>query len=240
MQELYGPTITDPSLKELGEFAKWYNEKLGNYPIIVGGWAVYCYTKGLGSKDIDVVFLGEATKHMTLFDYFRSHGYKERSRSLFDKEFVKSVKVKDREVEIIIDAVSANRIIIFEGRKARLPWTWAVKHNVKHKIGKAAIYIPTIELLLVYKIGAILGRSTLMKTGLDVNYYRSKIWKDIYDIITLSQLEIDAKKVDKFLGESKLAEYKTEIIQIIEDNYDGELKTLLKDADLSDIKNILM
>src|SRR3990167_6007419 len=117
MQELYGPTITDPSLKELGEFAKWYNEKLGNYPIIVGGWAVYCYTKGLGSKDIDVVFLGEATKHMTLFDYFRS-----------------------------------------------------------------------------------------------------KIWKDIYDIITLSQLEIDAKKVDKFLGESKLAEYKTEIIQIIEDN----------------------
>jgi hypothetical protein len=41
MRELYSKEITDPSLKELKEFAGWYNEKVGNYPIIVGGWAVY-------------------------------------------------------------------------------------------------------------------------------------------------------------------------------------------------------
>lgn len=102
MQELYNSTITDPSLTELEEFAKWYNEKVGNYPIIVGGWAVYCYTKGLGSKDIDVVFLGAATKHMTLFDYFRSHEYTERTRSLFDKEFVKIIKSQSRETKSVL------------------------------------------------------------------------------------------------------------------------------------------
>ncbi len=46
MKEIYDPSITDPSLEELKEFALWYNEKIGNYPLIVGGWAVYFYTKG--------------------------------------------------------------------------------------------------------------------------------------------------------------------------------------------------
>ncbi len=118
MKELYSNAVTDPSLRELEEFASWYNEKVGNYPIIVGGWAVYCYTKGMGSKDIDVVFLGDAAKHRTLFDYFRAHAYTERSRTFFDKEFVKLVKNQGKEVEVIIDAVSSNRTIIFEDRKA--------------------------------------------------------------------------------------------------------------------------
>ncbi len=239
MKDIYSNKITDPSLRELEEFVTWYNEKLGNYPVIVGGWAVYCYTKGMGSKDIDVVFLGDATKHKTLFDYFRAHGYSERRRSFFDKEFVKLIKVETQEIEIIIDAVSANRVIIFDGRKARLPWNWAVKYSVKNKIGNATIYIPTIELLLVYKLGAILGRNTNLKTGLDINYYRSKLWKDVYDVLTLTQFEIDTKKVDKFLNESGLAEYKNEILQIIEDNFDYELKSLLRDVSLVKIRKIL-
>jgi len=90
LKEIYSSKITDPSLNELREFAKWYNEKVGNYPIIVGGWAVYCYTKGLGSKDIDVVFLGDAAKHSTLFDYFRAHGYTERPkfRKVYKPQFM--------------------------------------------------------------------------------------------------------------------------------------------------------
>jgi len=66
---------------ELKDFSQWYNEKVGYYPLIVGGWAVYCYTRGLGSKDIDVVFPGSESKHTTLFNYFRTHGYSERSRT---------------------------------------------------------------------------------------------------------------------------------------------------------------
>ncbi|MFH1222050.1 MAG: hypothetical protein V1492_03120 [Candidatus Micrarchaeota archaeon] len=38
MKEIYSSSITNPSLRELEEFAGWYNEKLGNYPIIVGGF----------------------------------------------------------------------------------------------------------------------------------------------------------------------------------------------------------
>ncbi|MDO8554538.1 MAG: hypothetical protein Q7S22_07050 [Candidatus Micrarchaeota archaeon] len=239
MKELYSEIITDPSLKELEEFALWYNEKIGNYSIIVGGWAVYFYTKGLGSKDIDVVFMGDKTKHVTLFDYFRSHGYVERSRSFFDKEFVKPVKTKLGDVEIIVDAVSSNRTIIFDGKKARLPWSWAVKHSNKHKVGKTMIYIPTIELLIVYKLGAVLGRNINLKTGLDFDYYKSKLWKDVYDIVSLSQLKVDSEKVNSFLKDSGLDLYKDEILQIMEDNFDDESRSLLKNNSLDKIKGLL-
>ena len=239
MKELYGRDITEPSLKELEEFALWYNEKLGNYPILVGGWAVYCYTKGLGSKDIDVVFLGDKAKHVTLFDYFRSHGYSERTRTFFDKEFVKIVKNKNNEVEIIIDAVSSNRIIIFEGRKTRLSWDLAVRNSVKHKIGDATVYIPTLELLLTYKLGAILGRNINLRTGLDTNYYRSKLWKDVYDVISLSKFEMNAGTVHNFLPRSKLYDYRSEIMTAIEDNYDDEIRSLLNDTSLIKIRKLL-
>lgn len=239
MQELYASEITDSSLKELKTFAKWYNEKIGNYPVIVGGWAVYCYTKGLGSKDIDVVFPGDTSKHATLSAYFQSHGYIERKRTFFDKEFVKPVKSKGREVEIIIDAVSANRTIIFEGKKARLPWSWAPKHSVKHELGGAIIYIPAIELLLTYKLGAILGRSYNLRTGFDFDYYKSKLWKDVYDVLSLSQLKIDSIKVRGFLKESNLAVYNSEILAAIGDNFNAETKALLSNSSLENIAEML-
>jgi len=236
MKELYSNTITDPSLNELNEFARWYNEKLGNYPVIVGGWAAYCYTKGLGSKDIDVVFLGDAVKHKTLFDYFRAHGYAERRRSLFDKEFVKM----NNDVEIIIDAVSSNRTIIFEGRKVRLPWSWAVRHSSLYDLGDSKIYVPTLELLLTYKFGAILGRNIQLKTGLEFDYYRSKLWKDVYDVVSLSHLKIKQKNVDSFLAKSGLDEYAGEIMSVIEDNFDEEVKSSAKESSLQRTRKILM
>ena len=239
MRELYDDAITGPSLKALEELAKWYNEKLGNYPLIVGGWAAYCYTKGLGSKDIDIIFQDDRSKHSTLMLYFMSHGYTERRRDFFDREFVKEVRSWKRTIEVIVDAASVKRTIIFEGRKARLPWAWAMKHNVKRKVGGATIYVPTIELLLTYKLGAVLGRNFLLKTGADFEYYRSKLWKDVYDVVSLSGIDLDAKKVGGFLAESGLGDYGEEIMQIIEDNYSEETRKLLKEASLDGIRKIL-
>jgi len=239
MKELYSRTITDPSLKELDDFSKWYNEKIGNYPVIVGGWAVYCYTHGLGSKDIDVVFPGDETKQATLSAYFQSHGYIERSRSFFDKEFAKPVKAGKHEIEIIIDAVSSKRFIVIEGKNARLPWGWAAKHNVRYELENSMIYIPTIELLFVYKLGAVLGRNIKLKTGLDFDYYRSKLWKDVYDVLSLAKLKMESKEIEKFMVGSGLMDSKDEILQIIEDNFDDEIKMSAGVESLAGIKKII-
>ena len=240
MKEIYDPTITDPSLEELKEFALWYNEKIGNYPVIVGGWAVYFYTKGLGSKDIDVIFAGAAAKNATLLAYFHSHGFRTRSQSLFDYEFYKELKAKGQTLEIIIDAASQERVITFEGRKARLPWAWAFKHSIKHEVGKATVYIPELELLVVYKLGAILGRNDYIKAGDRVAHYRAKIWKDVYDVMNLCALELDAGKVRKFLKESGLDEFAADILQIMEDNFNDETRSLMPGASLDKIRNILL
>ena len=240
MREIYSEEITDPSLNELKEFASWYNEKLGNYPIIVGGWAVYFYTKGLGSKDIDVVFLDARAKDATLAAYFHSHGYIEKKRDFFDREYVKNVQVGDREIEIIIDAVSSKRTIIFEGKDARIPWSWAVKHNTEYRVGNASIYLPEIELLMMYKLGAILGRNIYLRTGLDFDYYSSKLWKDVIDVALLSKLKIDKKEFGKFMTESGLKKYAEEIMEIIEANFNDESKLILKENGLETIRGILL
>lgn len=120
MKEFYSEETTGPSLRELEEFASWYNEKIGNYPIIVGGWAVYCYTGGLGSKDIDAVFLGDQVKHGTLFPYFAAHGYAEHKKNWFETEWTKVIEKNNSEFEIVIDAVSslpAKRAKIGSSRK---------------------------------------------------------------------------------------------------------------------------
>ncbi len=242
MKEKYTPEITDPSLKELEELASWYNEKMGTYPVIVGGWAAYIYTRGLGSKDIDVVFPDDRSKHATLSMYFAAHGYAERRKSLFDVELIKIVKSKGREVEIIVDAVSAKRFIIIEGTKVRIPWAWAIKHNVTKRIGKAVVYVPTLELLLAYKLGAIFGRNEQLKLVADaaqLQYFRSKIWKDVFDVISLSKLEIDSGALDKFLEESGLAKYRTEIMQLIEDNHDEQLRSATEGVPLSIIRKLV-
>lgn len=242
MKELYSKEITDPSLEELGELARWYNNHLGNHPIIVGGWAAYIYTGGLGSKDIDIVFPDAKSKYATLPYYFASHGYSEKQTSLFDKEFVKKIRAGKREVEIVIDAVAADRVIPVKGGKVKIPWSWAKKNCVDRDIGRATVCIPTLEALLSYKLGAVLGRNEQLRLESDpgqIQYFRSKVWKDVYDVISLSKLDVDRKRVDGFLAESGMDKYREEIMQNIDDNYDTEMRGLLSEVPISRIRKIV-
>ncbi|MFH1393910.1 MAG: hypothetical protein ABIH29_03435, partial [Candidatus Micrarchaeota archaeon] len=85
----------------------------------------------------------------------------------------------------------------------------------------------------------IIGRNINLRTGIDFEYYRSKLWKDAYDVVSLTQLELDQAKVDMFLKESKLDDLKDEMLGILDDNFDDEIKSLLKGASLAKIRKIL-
>lgn len=217
MKELYDKAITDASLDELVNFAKWMNEKVGHTPVIVGGWAAYAYVGGFGSKDIDVIFPNDAVMSKVLADYFHCEGYTERRRDFFQKEYYKEVPVKGQKIEIIIDAASGKRIIEVNGTEARIPWAWAGKHSVKHRLKGAEIYVPEIELLLAYKMGAILGRSNLLGAAMGERaaYLRSKVWKDAYDVLSLSQKDVSSEKLVHFLKDSHLDKYFAEINTIV-------------------------
>ncbi len=186
MEADYGLDITEETRKELVDFIRWYNRVIGHDPLIVGGWAAWAYHQGLGSKDIDVVFPSAASKQATLLDYFRSHGFKNRSVDLFDYEFYKERKTPGgRVVEVLVDAVSADRNVIVSGTSITIPWGLAEKHKRRFYFGpNAEAYIVSPELLLVYKVGALVGREYKRKSavGSRLAHYRTKIWKDARDV----------------------------------------------------------
>ena len=64
--------------------------------------------------------------------------------------------------------------------------------------------MPVVELLLMHKIGAAIGRMLLRKTQAS-DYLESKIWKDCYDITNLlARLPIKQVQLKKFLEQAKL------------------------------------
>ena len=107
MNNFYYRELTDASFQELLGFAVWMNRFFSHYPTIVGGWAVWCYIRGLGSRDIDVVFMDASSRDKALAHYFLHNGYDETGTFL-EKTYVKRVKTKRGVEEIIIDACTAS------------------------------------------------------------------------------------------------------------------------------------
>lgn len=209
MKEFYEPDITEETKKELIDFVKWYNKLVGHEPLIVGGWAAWAYHKSLGSKDIDVVFPGEASKQVTLLEYFQRNDYKQRPTSFFDYEFYKIRKTSGgREVEVLVDAVSSNRKVIVSGTSVTIPWGFAERFKREYSFSEdAKAYIVEPELLLVYKIGALIGRSKELQTATATQntYFESKLWKDVQDVYgLLKSCDLDPPTLFYLLKESCL------------------------------------
>lgn len=191
MNDFYYEEFTQASFQELLNFASWMNKFFGYYPTIVGGWAVWCYTNGLGSRDIDVVFPDASSRNKALARYFFENDYEETGTFL-EKTYVKKIETEKGTEEIIVDACTTSDKRIIKNLDVTLPWKWVVKHSQRHKLGdNNYIYIPIPELLLTYKIGAALGRREALKTVRETGYLESKIWKDLYDFASLAKT-IDA------------------------------------------------
>jgi len=113
---------------------------------------------------------------------------------------------------------------------------------VEKDIGKATVYVPTLEALISYKIGAILGRNELLRQESDpaqLQYFRSKVWKDVYDAVSLSKFDVDLKKIGGFFDESGMGKFRGEVMQIIDDNYDAEMQGMLREVPITRIRMIV-
>lgn len=208
MDNKYNKEITTASFQELIEFAKWSNKVYGNYPIIIGGWAVHSYTKGLGSRDIDIVFPNRQLKHEVLINFFKARNYKEEG--VFSKTFFKEVEMEHAIEKIYIDACSLeDKNYLKDNERITLPWKLTVDHSNKIQLeNNVFIYIPKIEVLVLYKIKALLDRQhDLRKEGTN-SYLESKIWKDKEDIASLIKVNnFDKKLLKKLLEDRMFKEY---------------------------------
>lgn len=233
-EDIYYDEITQESFKEMLEVCNWFNKTRGYFPIIIGGWAVYLHHPTLGSRDIDILFPDRILKHEMINEYLYSHGYK--SEGLFEKEFFKEIITPKRKERIIIDACSIEDVNRLKGTEIIIPWDLALKYQIKKKIENFELYIPQVEVLLLYKVKAAYDRKYDLKTTYDPFYLQQKIEKDQIDIITLiSNCEIDFKLLQKLLANYKFANYFKLILEEIEtkseitDKYQSNWKSIKND-----------
>ncbi|MFH0715133.1 MAG: hypothetical protein V1847_05175 [Candidatus Diapherotrites archaeon] len=208
-REDYGSEITNRSFRELERIAEWLNIH-GHHPIVIGGWAAYYYTRGLGSRDIDLILPKNALP--VLQEYCKEHDYvlnkSPHTRFLFSKKIGKDAIELD-----VFTFDHKNKLA--KNPRIEIPWSLAKKDSIEWKIDVGTVRVPSPELLLLYKAAALIDRKfkkqkwalkSLQKQHLD-----SKIWKDRQDIQSLKKRGIDEKKLERLLQKTK---FKTEFDSI--------------------------
>ena len=211
LDEWYAKEITEASYNELITLTTWINKIYGYHPFIIGGWAVYSYAKSLGSRDIDIIFPTKDSVEKVLMPYYKMRGYREEG--LFSKSFYLELKTEKGNEKIMLDACSlSDHNILHENTDIELSWDLTQHYYQEWNLQKDIIVqVPQIELLLVYKIKALCDRRyDLQHTSLSAinkSYINSKIWKDEYDITTLSKSKIEKEKINRIIKTTNFTEY---------------------------------
>ncbi|MDE1829452.1 MAG: hypothetical protein KGI25_03925, partial [Thaumarchaeota archaeon] len=166
IRELYHTEITDKSKQELIKFSKWFNEKHGSWPSVIGGWAVWSYYKnGFGSRDVDLILpTDDWIENVLKKEYFPHNGfypYRHLTDFLGEKHYGKPVDPKQPEGDIIFfDLLSGSTPRSDpEELGVYVDWNWVINDYKKSvPIDDATIFVPEVELLLSLKIIGALAR----------------------------------------------------------------------------------
>lgn len=216
-EDIYYEEITKESFQEMIELCRWLNEIYGHHPMIIGGWAVHFHHPTLGSRDIDILFSERRLKDIVVGRYLGSHGYK--SEGLFTKEYFKEVKTPRGPERIIIDACSVEDMNLLKKTDIVIPWALAFEHQKRIKTEEVELYIPDVEVLLLYKSKAALDRTESLKEAFDPFYLQQKITKDYYDIVNLiSNCKIDFKILRNLLSKCNFHEHFISVFADMETN----------------------
>ncbi|MGI0073375.1 MAG: hypothetical protein ACREA3_06155 [Nitrosotalea sp.] len=212
IRHLYDPAITSKSRQELVQFAKWFNEKHGSWPSVIGGWAVWSYYQdGFGSRDVDLILPSDDWIETVLKkEYFPYRGfspYQHLGDFLGQKHYGKLVDPDKPNGDIVFfDLLSASKpredpqeLGVF------VDWNWVNDFRKEAEIDGIKIFVPEVELLLLLKIIGALARIRDLRYATDPSYLTSKIWKDYYDIANLlAYVTIDEQKLKNHITNTKL------------------------------------
>jgi hypothetical protein len=184
----YEKEVTEESFKELTRLSDWSRQQ-GSSLYLIGGWASYHYHRGLGSRDIDVVFGDRGVFGQFLADYYRAQGYTPAG-GVWERRFRKVLAAGGRSVRIEIDAAHLDDSPPFKEDKERsLPFQLLEDQHRTWTVGTAEVLIPTPELLILQKAKTWRDRRWDLDHAavapLDLAAVQGKMRKDEYDIRNL-------------------------------------------------------
>lgn len=190
----YDIEVTDVSQREIQRLALWARAR-GPQFYLIGGWAAWSYHRGVGSRDIDLIFPDERFMEAFLNRYYRENGYVWEG-SLIEGAYRKPVATSKGTFYIEIDAAPMNKGLPFhENHSIDLPYGLLRDHHRNWSLGREEVMIATPDLLLLEKVKAMRDRTWdlehMSPTPVRAQHLRSKIKKDAYDISMLSSILAD-------------------------------------------------
>jgi hypothetical protein len=99
--------VTTESYREIERLALWAAGR-GPQFYLIGGWAAWRYHRGLGSRDIDVIFANQSILEAFLTEYYRTHGYIREGGPL-NRSYHKPVRTAIGTIYSEIDAAQLDR-----------------------------------------------------------------------------------------------------------------------------------
>jgi len=231
---------TTASFNELKKLLKFLDDLGVPHPTITGGWAVYGYEGGLGSRDIDIVMVTEEDAIQHLYDnYFPAYSFKEKKIGFFPDHWEKIVQTNDGPRDIIVDVFYGNKNWKDEVNLGlTFSWGWTLQFQEKRTIDDLPIIIPKRELLIITKMMAGVAR---MKMNDISPHYRlpPKILKDYGDVARLTIGKgIDTEFYKEYLEKSNAVQYVDSFLtKYKQDEYSGILNDLNSTYD--EIESIL-
>jgi hypothetical protein len=207
--DLYHDEVTTATHEELLRVGDWFNRFVGYHPVVVGGWAVFHYNpRGLGSRDIDLIFPDRAMKDRLVNQYLLTSGYQRERRSAFEEEYALVRKTSRGAEHIYLDVATTSDRNVVHGGRTELPWSLVFKYQIPARFGDAEFYVPGPEVLLLLKVKAALDREHDAKRAYDPYYLQQKAWKDYYDIASLLKTcELDRKLIARLLKAHRFASH---------------------------------
>lgn len=215
LPEEYDKESTEESKKELINFIKWCKKKFNYTPTIIGGWAVYAYAGKEQSIDIDTVFHSKKESKKIMNKYFKENNYEKEELHDQQEHFVKIIKRGEKNIELRFDYYDyKDKNSLVEDSSITIPWKLIEENHETKKIKESIIRIPSIELLLIFKVKALRDRDTIINTrGIKINEgtrlrIKSKIEKDKRDIKDLINTgKINEEKLNELLEKTRFTKY---------------------------------
>jgi len=189
------------SYQELLDLLLWFHHQ-GPIPIIIGGWAVFCYNSYIGSVDIDLV----GPSMGGLFDATLYLG------TSFRKPIYESEELRGY-MEIDACTYENDKRSFKENPEKELPYALCSREGMLTPVTlghNCEAVIPNKSLLFLYKLKALRDRQyDLREKGAILSYeraewLRSKIVKDGSDLISLLDPNPDPCLVDQNINPGKL------------------------------------
>ena len=215
--------VPDQSKIYLEDFLKCAKKTLSYEPVVLGGWAVFAFTKKQKSVDVDVLLKNrEDIDLLKPFFVERKFVFEEDNKGnvTFELETQKHEYKGILLESIIFDLMLVDEPnVLHSNKNISVPWKLCYEFNEKVKLNGIEILAPAKELLVILKTKAFLDREYdkfKLKSFTNKQWLKRKefkIEKDKQDIKDLFEFGVNQKRVEEILKKTNFTQQFYETIQ---------------------------